>query len=39
LRICGILKCIEYFFKSDYLLGLLINGFPYNSIGSFTEFL
>jgi hypothetical protein len=39
LGIGGILEGIKNFFEGDDLLGLLINGFPDNAVGSFTEFL
>jgi hypothetical protein len=39
LGVGGILEGVKNFFKGDDLFGLLINGFPDNTVGSFTEFL
>lgn len=39
LRIGGILEGIEYFFEGDNLFGLFIDGFPDDTVGSFTKFL
>jgi hypothetical protein len=36
LRIGGILECVEDFFEGDDLFGLFVDGFPDDTVGSFT---